>query len=220
MYINELRANSIVNLEFMKESSVFEVKGRVVGTYVDSAKRGHVLLETFSFKGKVLDLGNTAVKGVVFNLYANDSLGRRVCWKNVSVRLQEYKGRTFYAVMPASYHSISVFNDRRQTPRLLVQAEGYLNYKSGYQKVQMANISDSGVAFYGPEDLPVYMRECVLEFTETIDDSYHNMRIECKPVRIQRTGSLTLYGCKVLGQSHAVMTYLYAKKALNLMDKS
>ncbi|MCR5665887.1 MAG: PilZ domain-containing protein [Eubacterium sp.] len=216
MYLDELLTGERVFLEMRKGSSVYEVVTKVVGTaHVDERQ---ALLQPFSYKGKVMDLGNHGVSDVVFSIYTVDGNHERIGWSNVKIRMVEYKGQKYYAATSQKFHERSDVAERRENERIQVHIPATMLARAEQRTypVEITDVSDSGIAFITKKDLVMVNRHCQLTFSDEINGSDYDIEVDCTCVRKESTNDgMYIYGCEVMDASQQMLAYVYIKKIMD-----
>lgn len=215
MFLGELQAGAKVNLVMVKNFKAYEVSTSVAGVSYEMPNM--VLLAPFEYKGSILEFSNPVFENVTFQLYSDDANGNRVGWMGVDVKLQNYKGHTYYVVTAPVYGSVSKPNDRRHHARVEVGMRGTLIVQESDEKneIEVCDISAEGISFICEDDMALINRMCKITFSECINGENYDLAMECQCVRKTEKGNKYFYGCRVNEQSRLGLTYIYIKKIMS-----
>lgn len=217
MYIDELKPGETVLLELVKGKASYEVGTVVLGNKLVAGFERHVLLKPFEYQGKVLDLSGKSFSGVQFNLYASNSEGKRVIWKQISLEVKTYKNESYYIITPHKHNLMGVVCERRFNDRYKVNIEGVMECPASHveKEVIIYDISAVGISFIHPESLNVVDHNIIIHFEEVINDKIYSLDVEAFCLRVQNKDDEYLYGCSVKQASNQMLAYVYIKKLIS-----
>jgi len=207
MHINELLPAQLVNLEMVVENAHYEIVTRVVGSN-DNA----VLVEPIEYKNKIIQIDRKSAKNIVFNLYGSTPDDKRVCWRNISLELKQYKSQHYYGIHAKSYNCDGVDADRRAFERLRVDdlnvsvvIPGVLSFEA-----PVYDISCDGIAFVY-EDVEIPRTEIIVKLSDKIKSEQYEFKLKANLVRRREYGSDFVYGCRLHNTDRKFLSYLFLK---------
>jgi hypothetical protein len=154
-------------------------------------------------------------RGMICDVYVSSAdADSRLGWENVIFSICEYNGFVYY-VIKTKEDAGAKTSDRRRFKRYVVDRHGTLS-ESGMPEdviVQVHDISDGGVSFFGQKNLQIYQRDVRLVFDDTIMDQNFHIDVRCNCVRVVDAEIGLLFGCKIVEEYTDVKQYIEARKA-------
>lgn len=208
MLLSRLENGSIVNLELVTEDSKYELISRVSG-----ASKNALLVEILSSERQLASLKKSDYIHAVYNLYADDTDGKRIGWHNVDVRSINYKQHSYRGIFTKSFNQNSSLTDRRTSERIkLVNMFGQVRSNDGsLHEVTLYDISNTGIAFLCEDD-EFLNKRIMVHLEDEINNKYYNLNVNCTCIRTGKADGKTLFGCSIAEADMAYLNYIFAKK--------
>ncbi len=206
--ITELKEGTELVLEIVWGESSYEIPTKIV---LSMASR--VFIQSFTYKGKTLDLNNPSFNGMVFNIYASPSEDSgRLAWKSVKLEMRTVKAKIFYEVKPNAFHMDGQECERRDAKRIRLGLPGVVRIPMENREinVEIYDFSRDGVAFTTEENLRLVGAMIDVFFVERIRSHQFELHLVARCVRKQE-GDRYLYGCHIRTMDKEATTYLSQK---------
>lgn len=210
MTIEDLHAGQKVTLQVTLGESSFEINTEVVGTNAGTG----ILVKPYVYKDNIVDFSISAAKDMTFTLHVADSeTGTRLAWKNVSLKMVNYKGISYYAIDSKAFGSIAASSERRETNRIKLYVSGQASFEGIKLPVSMFDISDSGVAFTSSQSQLLTIGDrVVVNFTDIAHETDFNMTLYIRIVRVEENENSTFYAGRILDPDKKLLAYLCFKR--------
>lgn len=206
--ITELKEGTELVLEIVWGESSYEIPTKIV-----LSMAGRVFIQSFTYKGKTLDLSNPSFNGMVFNMYASpgEDVGR-LAWKSVKLEMRTVKTKIFYEVKPNTFHLEGQECERRDAKRIRLGLPGVVRIPMENREinVEIYDLSRDGVAFITEESLRLVGAMIDVFFVESIRGYQFEIHLVARCVRKQE-GDRMLYGCHIRSMDKEASTYLSQK---------
>ena len=209
MTIEQLQAGQEVTLEILIGGSSFEFKSHVVGTNESTG----ALIRPYIYNDVVVDFKAGSPESMRFLLHCIDpNTGGRVVWKNVDVRVVNFKGYDYYAVDARAFGKIAASSERREDGRVLVKVPGSALMEDGTRfSVSVLDVSDSGISFLG-NSYKVTIGDVVeINFADYANNSDFSLAVKARINRAEAENNGILYAGKILERDNKLLAYLCFK---------
>ena len=209
MTIDQLTAGQEVTLEVLIGGSSFEIKTEVVGTNDNTG----VLLKPYIYNGTVVDFTAGSPKSMSFNLHCIDpESSGRVVWKNVLVKLINYRDVDYYVVDSKNFGTIAASSERRVDERVNVHKPGSAA-KDDLKRMSISviDISDAGISFIGNQNLFTIGDVVEVNFSDTANDSDFSLCVVAKINRAEVIKEGIFFAGKIRERDNKLLAYLCFK---------
>lgn len=208
MLIDRLPSGSVVTLEIVIGDKKYDISSMVTGTSHNS-----VLVETVHASKGVELLSAKELHDAVYNLYTNDSEGKRIGWHNVTVKSINYKNHSYSGIFTKGFNQNSTISDRRDNDRIRLDSiKGKVETNDGnVYDVEIHDISDHGLAFIGDKNNYLNKRITV-HIDDVINNEHRQINVDCTCVRYVGEEGKALYGCNIGDVPRPFLMYLSDKK--------
>ncbi|MBP5324388.1 MAG: PilZ domain-containing protein [Pseudobutyrivibrio sp.] len=209
MTIDQLTAGQEVTLEVLIGGSSFEIKTEVVGTNDNTG----VLLKPYIYNGTVVDFTAGSPKSMSFNLHCIDPESNgRVVWKNVLVKLINYRDVDYYVVDSKNFGTIAASSERRVDERVNVHKPGSATKDDlNRMSVSVIDISDAGISFIGNQNLFTIGDVVEVNFADTANDSDFSLCVVAKINRAEVINEGIFFAGKIRERDNKLLAYLCFK---------
>ena len=208
MKIQELEQGTELSLEIVWGDSTYEIPSKIV-----LSMAGRVFVQSFTYKGKTLDLTNPSFSGMVFNIYApHPKTGKRLVWRSVALEMREVKEKIYYEIKTSTFRAEGQEVERRDASRIKINLPGVVVIPDEGREidVEIYDLSREGVAFKYAKDIKLVGGLVKIYFQEQLRDHFFEVRITARCVR-KKEGDRFLYGCHVRNMEREAATYLNQK---------
>ena len=208
MKITELKEGTDLILEIVWGESSYEIPTKIV-----LSMAGRVFIQSFTYKGKTLDLNNPSFRGMVFNIYANPGDGNaRLSWKSVTLEMRTVRTKIFYEVKTSSFRAEGQECERRDAKRIRLGLPGVVRIPMENREinVEIYDFSRDGIAFTTEENLRLVGGMIDVYFEEKVRFRDFEIHVVARCVRKQE-GERNLYGCHIRSLDNDASTYLSQK---------
>ncbi len=210
MKLTELHRDQKIIVQLMWGEQKIEFPSEVIEREDDV-----VYVTPYIHNGSVLKLHVNGDKGIVCNLFTDDSsTGQRVSWRGVELTTAERNGRTVYGLKTFGFNNLSNLDDRRMHTRVPMQlmAQLYDGIQTEGIRIIIRDISDTGISFYAPESFEQKTAQVIVAFEDKIDEREFNIKVECAISRIERENGHILAGCRLVGENKNYQIYGLIKR--------
>ncbi len=209
MKLNELLINQMLTVQIVFGEQKIEFYSDVVD------KEGtDVFITPYIHNAAPLELNINGDKGVVCNLYTDDSMSnRRISWKGVELLTVSRNNNTVYCVKTHMFNNISNVDERRQHERTLVQVVGKVTdeNRGDEHKIIIHDISDNGISFYAKDSFSPASQKLFISFTDKIDKKEFDIQLDCSVSRTQKEYGHNIIGCRILRENKNYLLYAMLK---------
>lgn len=218
MTIDQLTAGQNVTLEVLIGDSSFEIKTDVVGTNDSTG----VLLRPYVYNGNVVDFCAGSPKSLGFNLHCIDPhTSGRVVWKNVLVKLVNFKNFDYYVVDSKTFGNIAASSERRDDMRVVVKKPGSALLGEDMRvSIDVLDVSDSGISFIGGVNRFTIGDLVEINFADNAHNSDFSLAITAKIIRAEVEKDGIFYAGKILEKDNKLLAYLCFKGLETRIDKN
>lgn len=210
MKLTELHRDQKIIVQLMWGEQKIEFSSEVIEREDDV-----VYVTPYIHNGSVLKLHVNGDKGIVCNLFTDDSsTGQRVSWRGVELTTAERNGRTVYGLKTFGFNNLSNLDDRRMHTRVPMQlmAQLYDGIQTEGIRIIIRDISDTGISFYAPESFEQKTAQVTVAFEDKIDEREFNIKVECAISRIEHENGHILAGCRLVGENKNYQIYGLIKR--------
>lgn len=208
MKIQELEQGTELSLEIVWGESVYEIPSRIV-----LSMAGRVFIQSFTYKGKTLDLTNPSFNGMVFNIYTpNPATGKRLVWRSVTLEMRKVKEKIYYEIKTNSFRAEGQEVERRDAARIRINLPGvlYIPDEGRELNVEVYDLSRDGIAFKYPKEIKLVGGLVKVHFQEQLREHFFDVTVTGRCVR-KKAGDQFLYGCHIRNMEREAATYLNQK---------
>lgn len=208
MKITELKTGTDIILEIVWGESSYEIPSKIV-----LSMAGRIFIQSFTYKGAVLDLENPSFRGMAFNIYANhEDSGMRMMWRSVGLETREVKGKIYYEVKTTAFSAESRDCERRDASRVKIGVPGVVRIPESSREidVEIFDFSRDGIAFLYKEDIKLVGSMIKVYFEEEIKEHVFEVAVDARCVR-KKPGDPILYGCHIKTMNKTAIAYLTQK---------
>lgn len=208
MKIQELEQGTELSLEIVWGESTYEIPSKIV-----LSMAGRVFVQSFTYKGKTLDLTNPSFGGMVFNIYApNPKTGKRLVWRSVTLEMREVKEKIYYEIKTSTFGAEGKEVERRDAARIKINLPGVVTIPDEGRQidVEIYDLSREGIAFRYAKDIKLVGGLVKIYFQEQLRDHFFEVKVTARCVR-KKVDDLILYGCHIRNMEREAATYLNQK---------
>ncbi|MBQ6441282.1 MAG: PilZ domain-containing protein [Lachnospiraceae bacterium] len=208
MKIQELEQGTELSLEIVWGESTYEIPSKIV-----LSMAGRVFVQSFTYKGKTLDLTNPSFSGMVFNIYApNPKTGKRLVWRSVTLEMREVKEKIYYEIKTSTFRAEGQEVERRDAFRIKINLPGAVVIPDEGREIDVIiyDFSREGIAFTYPKDLKLVGGLVKVYFQEQLRDHFFEIKVTARCVR-KKAGDRYLYGCHIRTLEREAAIYLNQK---------
>ena len=209
MTIDQLTAGQEVTLEVLIGGSSFEIKTEVVGTNDNTG----VLLKPYVYNGTVVDFSAGSPKSMSFCLHCIDPYSKgRVVWKNVLVKLINFRNVDYYVVDSKNFGTIAASSERREDVRVHVHKPGSASrIDERRMSISIIDVSDAGISFIGNQNLFTIGDVVEVNFADTANGSEFSLRVSARINRAEVIKDGIFFAGKILERDNKLLAYLCFK---------
>lgn len=209
MTIDQLTAGQEVTLEVLIGGSSFEIKTEVVGTNDNTG----VLIKPYVYNGTVVDFSAGSPKSMSFSLHCIDPYSKgRVVWKNVLVKLINFRNVDYYVVDSKNFGTIAASSERREDVRVHVHKPGSASREDERRmSISIIDISDAGISFIGNQNLFTIGDVVEVNFADTANESEFSLRVSARINRAEVIKDGIFFAGKILERDNKLLAYLCFK---------
>lgn len=208
MKIQELEQGTELSLEIVWGDSTYEIPSKIV-----LSMAGRVFVQSFTYRGKTLDLTNPSFRGMVFNIYApNPATGKRLVWRSVTLEMREVKEKIYYEIKTTSFRAEGQEVERRDAARIRIHLPGVVAIPDEGREinVEIYDLSREGIAFLYTQDIKLVGGLVKVYFQEQLRDHFFDVKVTARCVR-KKAGDKFLYGCHIRNLEREAAAYLNQK---------
>ena len=210
MKVEDLKVGQDLALEIEWGEARYEIPTKVIGIQ----DKG-ILIQPFVYKGTIIDLNAGYFRDMIFNIYGIDrsNLVRKV-WRNVSLQITSYKGKTYYIAKINGFNAIAKPSERREHPRMPLEATGYVKEYGREETVVVAmrDVSNNGVGFSVEEKNALSGKYLKLKFEDDVRENHFTLVLKGNIVRQTNKQGRIYYGCAITEMSRDMFTYICLKR--------